>query len=233
MPISGTQGMMCAKYLKGSPLRETNPLLLLWKMLRSTCRAIILIFASGSLALIHCLLTSTFWWQPWDKCSWQEVCFFISEKPWLYSEIKRFFQQGAEHSQRVLYYRHPVNENQVDSCDMWEEKRWVQANRCKMVGCQALQESEIRTKSVNIFGGGLCPTCQSQLSDSGLIVHVFVHGLLVEQNKRSYIFRNFIGRGIPQAWKIFLGSQIRGNHANCVYSKRANRILMLSTPSLI
>lgn len=60
---------------KRFPLRETNPLFLLWKMLRSTCRAVILIFASGSLALIHCLLTSTFWWQPWHKCSWQVSCF--------------------------------------------------------------------------------------------------------------------------------------------------------------
>lgn len=63
-----------------------------------------------------------------------------------------------------------------------------------MVGCQALQENKIRIKSVNIFGD-LCPTCQSQLSDSGLIAHVLVHGLFVEQN-RSYIFCNFIGRGI-------------------------------------
>lgn len=63
-----------------------------------------------------------------------------------------------------------------------------------MVGCQALQESEVKIKSVNIFGG-LCPTCQSQLSDSGLLAPVFVHGLFVEQN-RSYTIHNFIGMGI-------------------------------------
>lgn len=60
-----TQGMMHAKYWKGSHSREINPSgFFCEKMLRSTCRAMILIFASGSMALSHYLLTSTFWWQP-------------------------------------------------------------------------------------------------------------------------------------------------------------------------
>lgn len=109
--------------------------------------------------------------------------------------MKRFFHQGTGHSQRVLCYWHPVNENQADSCDMWEAKRWVQANKCKMVGCHALQETEIGIKSVGIFGG-LHPTCQSQLSDNGPMTHVLVHRLSAEQNRRSYIFHNFIRRGI-------------------------------------
>lgn len=61
----------------------------------------------------HLLMTTTEPSVAGKKCAAS-----IGEKYWLYSEMKRFFQQGAGHSQRVLCYWYPVNKNQVDSCDM-------------------------------------------------------------------------------------------------------------------
>lgn len=112
--------------------------------------------------------------------------------------MKRLFQQRAGHRGVVLL----ASNKWKSGWQLWREKKRGESNQTGVKWWGAKLSRKVKSELKVWISLGVYAQPANPSSDSGLMGHVLVHGLFVEQIRRSYVFHNSQGgEFVPQGLK--------------------------------